>query len=126
MIYTSKKAFLKQLIGAKLDGNTLHKDFNFKNLLEDLADNSSYLWVGNTSNLKNKWKKNSSKKTAWDNIKLNKYPLIVTQGISENNFVQSRFTFQKDNPKQEKNSVINQYSFSLDAVSYTHLRAHET
>ena len=115
LIYTSKKAFLKQLIGAKLDGNTLHKDFNFKSLLEDLADNSSYLWVGNTSNLKNKWKKNSSKKMAWDNIKLNKYPLIVTQGISENNFVQSRFTFQKDNPKQEKNSVINQYSFSLDA-----------
>ena len=115
LIYTSKKAFLKQLIGAKLDGNTLHKDFNFKSLLEDLADNSSYLWVGNTSNLKNKWEKNSSKKTAWDNIKLNKYPLIVTQGISENNFVQSRFTFQKDNPKQEKNSVINQYSFSLDA-----------
>ena len=59
--------------------------------------------------------KNSSKKMAWDNLKLNKYPLIVTQGISENNFVQSRFTFQKDNPKQEKNSVINQYSFSLDA-----------
>lgn len=115
LIYTSKKAFLKQLIGAKLDGNTLHKDFNFKSLLEDLADNSSYLWVGNTSNLKNKWKKNSSKKMAWDNIKLNKYPLIVTQGISENNFVQSRFTFQKNNPKQEKNSVINQYSFSLDA-----------
>ena len=115
LIYTSKKAFLKQLIGAKLDGNTLHKDFNFKSLLEDLADNSSYLWVGNTPNLKNKWKKNSSKKMAWDNIKLNKYPLIVTQGISENNFVQSRFTFQKDNPKQEKNSVINQYSFSLDA-----------
>lgn len=115
LIYTSKKAFLKQLIGAKLDGNTLHKDFNFKSLLEDLADNSSYLWVGNTSNLKNKWKKNSSKKMAWDDIKLNKYPLIVTQGISENNFVQSRFTFQKDNPKQEKNSVINQYSFSLDA-----------
>jgi hypothetical protein len=57
LIYTSKKAFLKQLIGAKLDGNTLHKDFNFKSLLEDLADNSSYLWVGNTSNLKNKWKK---------------------------------------------------------------------
>ena len=115
LIYTSKKAFLKQLIGAKLDGNTLHKDFNFKSLLEDLADNSSYLWVGNTSNLKNKWKKNSSKKMAWDNIKLNKYPLIVTQGISENNFVQSRFTVQKDNPKQEKNSVSNQYSFSLDA-----------
>ena len=115
LIYTSNEAFLKQLIGAKLDGNTLHKDFNFKSLLEDLADNSSYLWVGNTSNLKNKWEKNSSKKTAWDNIKLNKYPLIVTQGISENNFVQSRFTFQKDNPKQEKNSVIYQYSFSLDA-----------
>jgi hypothetical protein len=81
LIYTSDKAFLKQLIGAKLDGNTLSKDFNFKSLLEDLADNSSYLWVGNTLNLKNKWAKNSSKKLVWDNIKLNKYPLIVTQGV---------------------------------------------
>ena len=115
LIYTSDKAFLKQLIGVKLDGNTLFNDFNFKSLLEDLADNSSFLWVGNTSNLKNQWKENSSKKMVWDNIKINKYPLVVMQGISEDDFVQSRFTAQPDNPKQEKNSVINQYSFSLDA-----------
>ena len=115
LIYTSDKAFLKQLIGVKLDGNTLINDFNFKSLLEDLADNSSFLWVGNTFNLKNQWKENSSKKMVWDNVKLNKYPLVVMQGISEDNFVQSRFTAQPDNPKQEKNSVIGQYSFSLDA-----------
>ena len=53
---------------------------------------------------------------AWDNIKLNKYPLIVTQGISENNFVQSRFTFQKDNPKTRKKTVLLiNIAFSLDA-----------
>ena len=116
LIFTSGKAYLKQIIGFKLDGNTLYNDFNFKRLLEDLADNSSFLWVGNTSNLKNKWKENSSRKKAWDNIKLNKYPLIVMQGVSEDNFVQSRFTAQLDNPKQQKNSVINQYNFNLDTT----------
>ncbi len=115
LIYASEKAFLKQLIGIKLDGNTLNNDLNFKNLLEDLADNSTFLWIGKTSNLKNKWKENSLKKKAWDNIKLSKYPLIAIQGISEDVFVQTRFTAQAENTKQQKNSVLNQYSFSLDA-----------
>jgi len=116
LVYASNKSFLKQLIGAYLDKNTLINDFNFKSLLEDLADKSTFLWIGNTKNLKKKWGENTPKyKKIWENIKLGKYPIIAIQGVSENKFVQSRFTAQKDNPKQEKNSVINQYSFNLDA-----------
>ena len=59
LIYASNKIFLKQLIGIKLDENTLDNDFNFKSLKKDLADNSTFLWVGNTSNLKNEWKETS-------------------------------------------------------------------
>ena len=116
LIYASNKIFLKQLIGIKLDGNTLDNDFNFKSLKEDLADNSTFLWVGNTSNLKNKWKEKSLKrKKAWESIKLGKYPLIAMQGVSENNIVQSRLTAQPENSEQQKNSVLNQHTFSLDA-----------
>ncbi len=116
LVYASNKTFLKELIGAYLDRNTLINDFNFKSLLLDLADNSTFLWVGNTRNLKNQWKGNTTKNNKiWENIKLEKYPLIVIQGVSENEYIQSRFTAQLDNPKQEKNSIINQHSFNLDA-----------
>ena len=51
----------------------------------------------------------------WNNVKLNSYPLIAFQGISEDNFIQSRFTAQKNNPNQPKNSVTDQFRFNLDA-----------
>ena len=99
-----------------LDGNTLANNFNFKSLQEDLADRSTFLWVGNTANLKNQWKENLPEKEAeWDSVKLKQYPLVALQGIAEASFVQSRFTAQRDNPKQQKNSVVSQYSFTLDA-----------
>ena len=41
--------------------------------------------------------------------------LIAIQGISEDNFIQSRFTAQKNNPNQPKNSVTDQFRFNLDA-----------
>ena len=80
--------------------------FDFKSLQEDLADRSTFLWVGNTVNLKNQWKENLPEKEAeWDSVKLKQYPLVALQGSAEANFVQSRFTAQRDNPKQQKNSV---------------------
>ncbi len=116
LIFADDKAFLKQLISNRLDGNTLENDFNFKSLQEDLADNSTFLWVGKTTNLKNQWEElQTDKKKEWDQIKLKKYPLVALQGIAENKFVQSRLTAQSDNPEQQKNTVINQYSFNLDA-----------
>lgn len=116
LIFASDKAFLKQLIGNRLDGNTLENDFNFKSLQEDLADNSTFLWVGKTANLKNQWEElQTDKKKKWGKVNLKKYPLVALQGIAEKGFVQSRLTAQSDNPEQQKNTVISQYSFSLDA-----------
>ena len=116
LIYTKEKSYLKQLISIYLDGNTLSNDINFKNLQEDLADNSTFIWVGDSNNLKESWKKENKKNIKkWNNVKLNSYPLIAFQGISEDNFIQSRFTAQKNNPNQPKNSVTDQFRFNLDA-----------
>ena len=115
LIYSDKN-YLKQLIGVYKDGTTLNRDNNFTLLKEDLADNSTFLWIGNTISLKEKWiSLNKIKKQAWNKVQLKSYPIVVFQGISDGELVQSRFTAQKDNPNIKKNSVINQYSFSLDA-----------
>ena len=116
LVYTKEKSYLKQLIGIYLDGKTLGNDMNFRNLKEDFADNSTFIWIGDTYNLKDAWKKESKKNPKkWDNIKLKSYPLVAIQGVSEDNVVQSRFTAQKNNPNQPKNSVTNQFRFNLDA-----------
>ena len=116
LIYTKDKSYLKQLIGIYLDGKTLGNDMNFKNLQNDLADNNTFIWVGDLKNLKEAWKKENQKNfKIWDNVKSDSYPLIAIQGISEDNFIQSRFTAQKNNPNQPKNSVTDQFRFNLDA-----------
>ena len=57
LVYTKEKSYLKQLIGIYLDGKTLGNDMNFRNLKEDFADNSTFIWIGDTYNLKDAWKK---------------------------------------------------------------------
>ena len=118
LLYSNSEAQLKQIIGSYLDNNTLFNDLNFKTLREDLADNSTFLWLGKTTNLKQKWATVSKeRKTAWNKIKLKDYPLVVLQGVSENNFIQTRLTVQKKNTTPQKNSVVSQYSFALDAAA---------
>ena len=116
LIYTENQNFIKKIISASLDGNTLANDFNFKVLEEDLADKSSFLWLGRSQNLKSNWN-NILKETTkgWEKVNIKKYPLIAFQGVAEKGFVQTRLTVQNDNPQLKKNSVINQSGFSLDA-----------
>ena len=116
LIYSNSQAQLKQIIGNYLDNNTLFNDLEFKTLREDLADSSSFLWLGKTPNLKKSWETlMENKETLWKKINLKDYPLIVLQGVSESNFIQTRLAAQKKNANAQKNSVVNQYSFSLDA-----------
>ena len=116
LIFAENETFLKQIIGAHLDGKTLANDLNFKNLNEDLADNSTFLWLGRTKNLISIWNENlENSKNAWKKINLKKYPLIALQGVSESGFIQTRFTAQNNDLEENKRGVINQYSFSLDA-----------
>ena len=116
LIFAENETFLKQIIGAHLDGKTLANDLNFKNLREDLADNSTFLWLGRTKNLIPLWNKNlDDSKDAWKKINLKKYPLLALQGVSESGFIQTRFTAQNNDLEENKRGVSNQYSFSLDA-----------
>ena len=116
LLYSNSEAGLKQVIGNYLDNKTLFYDLDFKTLREDLADNSTFLWLGKTLNLTKKWAAVSTKREAeWKKIKLDDFPLVVLQGISESNFIQTRLTAQKKNLVPQKNSVASQYSFSLDA-----------
>ncbi|MDC3276341.1 hypothetical protein OAU75_01850 [Flavobacteriaceae bacterium] len=116
LVYSNSESDLKQIIGNYLDKKTLFNDLDFKILREDLADKSSFLWLGKTPNLKNKWKSASKeRKATWEKINIDDYPLIVLQGVSDNNFIQTRLTAQKKNLSPQKNSVISKYNFSLDA-----------
>jgi len=118
VIMAEDDSFLKQIISAHLDGKTLSNDFNFKKMQDGLADNSSFLWVGKTKNLTNLWHEAlKDKSVGWKKIDLTKYPLVALQGISEEGFIQTRFAAQSNNVDQNKNSVTNQYSFSLDVAA---------
>ena len=77
-----------------------------------------FLWVGKTKNLTDLWHEAlKDKSVGWKKIDLTKYPLVALQGISEDGFIQTRFTAQSNNVDQNKNSVTNQYSFSLDVAA---------
>ena len=116
VIFAEDKTFLKQIIGAYLDGKTLENDLNFKNLNDDLADNSTFLWLGKTKNLISIWNKSFEESLgAWKKIDLKKYPLLALQGVSESDFIQTRFTAQRNDLDEKKGGVSNQYSFSTDA-----------
>jgi len=116
LFYSNSDTHLKQIIGNYLDNQTLANDLNFTTLREDLADNSTFLWLGKTPNLLKKWGALSEeRKEAWDKIDLEDFPLLVLQGGAEQNFIQTRLTAQKKNSTPEKNSAQSQYSFSLDA-----------
>jgi hypothetical protein len=116
LIFAEDETFLKQIIGTYLDGKTLDNDLNFKNLNDDLADNSTFLWLGKTKNLISIWDKTLEESFgAWKKIDLKKYPLLALQGVSESGFIQTRFTAQSDDLEEKKSGVSNQYSFSTDA-----------
>ena len=116
LIFAEDETFLKQIIGTYLDGKTLDNDLNFKNLNDDLADNSTFLWLGKTKNLIPIWDKTLEESLgAWKKIDLKKYPLLALQGVSESGFIQTRFTAQSDDLEEKKSGVSNQYSFSTDA-----------
>ena len=116
LVFSESETFLKQIIGNYLDGSTLARNLNYKNATLSLADESTFLWLGKTENLRSQWKMYPNTKD-WEKISLKKYPLIVLQGVSESGFVQLHFTLQIDNPEQQQNSISQQYTFALDTTA---------
>jgi len=117
IVYGSSEEMMKTLISAYKDGSVLANNFAFKNLLNALADQSHFLWLGNTTQLQEHWQTETESEQGeiWKSLSLSQYPWLALQGVGENDFVQIRFTAQKDNPEMTKHSVANQYSFQLEA-----------
>lgn len=117
LIYSEDEKMIKQLIGSFKDGKVLETASDYQALKESLADNSSFLWLGHSKNLKDHWKALNTNESSskWDEINADQYPLVGIQAVSENNFVQFRITVQTDIPELTKNSTTNQYSIHLDA-----------
>ena len=100
---------LKNILGNYQDRNTLKENTAFKNLQENLADENSFLWIGNTQNLGKQWqlKKGSPK---IKDLPFDDYPLVAFQGVAENGFTHLHFSLQKNLATTSKGSVSNALS----------------
>ena len=118
LIYGEDENIMQKIIGSFKDNKVLETDHNYLALKESFADNSTFLWIGNSKKLKEHWQtlKENSIPVKWNNIDSDQYPLIGVQAVGENNFTQFRITAQSNNPKQSKNSTVSQYNFNLDAA----------
>ncbi len=113
-IFTENESLLKTIASNYKNGNTLSKSKNFESLMQSLSKNNSFTWIGNTSKLIPEWGNNDYRENILKKISSNKFPLIAMQGIIEKKFSHLHFKIQKNVPKQEKNTTVNQYNFNIE------------
>ena len=113
-ILSENESLLKTIFSNYKSGSTVSRDNNFKSLKQTLSNNSSFIWLGNSSKLIPKWGINTYKKGVLKKINLKEFPLIAIQGIIEEKYSHLHFKIQKNLPKQKKNTAINQYNISLE------------
>jgi len=112
LVMSETESGLKNILGNYQDRNTLKENTAFKNLQENLADENSFLWIGNTQNLGKQWqlKKGSPK---IKDLPFDDYPLVAFQGVAENGFTHLHFSLQKNLATTSKGSVSNAYTMTL-------------
>ena len=112
LVMSETESGLKNILGNYQDRNTLKENTAFKNLQENLADENSFLWIGNTQNLGKQWqlKKGSPK---IKDLPFDDYPLVAFQGVAENGFTHLHFSLQKNLATTSKGSVSNAYTLTL-------------
>ncbi|MEC8635983.1 MAG: ribonuclease HII, partial [Bacteroidota bacterium] len=88
----------------------------FKNLQKKLADENSFLWIGNDKNLINHWKENKAPKNI-KNLSDKVYPLSAFQGVAEDEYTHLHFILEKKLPSNGKMGVKNAYTLELDKRS---------
>ena len=113
LILSETESGLKNLLSNYLDQNTLGKNPNFKTLQDRLANESSFIWVGQSKNLINYWEKNGKYSKSLAILPVSEYPLLVFQGVVEEGFAHLHLSIQKDQPFQNKGSVNNILSIDL-------------
>jgi hypothetical protein len=112
LIMSETESGLKNILGNLQDRKTLENNNAFKSLQENLADENSFLWLGNSENLVDYWKANEAPK-AVEELPFKAYPLLAFQGVGEENFSHLHFNLQKNLPSEKKGSVKNAYTLAL-------------
>lgn len=112
LIMSETESGLKNILGSYLDRNTLDRLPAFKNLQEKLADENSFLWVGNTKNLIKHWLQNKAPENI-KNLSFEEYPLSAFQGVAEHDFAHLHLSLQKNLPSDNKAGVKNAYTLEL-------------
>ena len=113
LIISETEAGLKNILANYLDRNTLDQLPAFKNLQEKLADENSFLWVGNTKKLTEYWIQNKAPKNI-KNLSFKDYPLSALQGVAEHDFVHLHFNLQKNITSDNNTGVKNAYTLQLN------------
>ena len=116
LIMSETESGLKNILGSYLDRNTLDRLPEFKNLQEKLADENSFLWIGNTKNLVKYWQQNKTPKNI-KNLSFKAFPLSAFQGVAENDFTHLFFSLEKNLSSKIKVGVKNAYTLELNKPS---------
>ena len=80
LIMSETESGLKNILGSYLDRNTLDRLPEFKNLQQKLADENSFLWIGNTKNLVKYWQQNKAPQNI-KNLSFKAFPLCCFSGL---------------------------------------------
>ena len=112
IIYAESENLLKKIISDFKENKTLRQNVNFITLKSSLSSKSSFLWLGNSKNLKTSWKKNENKTI--QKFPAEQFPIIAFQGVNDNELLQIRFTGQKNIDREKTENVSPQFSLSVD------------
>ena len=116
LIMSETESGLKNILGSYLDRNTLDRLPEFKYLQEKLADENSFLWIGNTKNLVKYWQQNKAPQNI-KNLSFKAFPLSAFQGLAEDDFTHLFFSLEKNLSSKIKVGVKNAYTLELNKPS---------
>lgn len=117
LILSETESGIKNLLSNYIDHNTLGKNPNFKALQDRLANENSFIWVGQSKNLIDYWEKNGNQTKELKALPISDYPLVVFQGVGEESFTHLHLSIQKDQPFKSKGGVNNELTIDLSKPS---------
>jgi hypothetical protein len=111
-VFADDMDMLQNIIANYQNKTTLSEKSYFKNIKENLSDESSLLMVANASTLKNILNKNIQENST---LKLKKYNASALQFIYDNNFAHVNGIIKKTKSRAYQNSISEELNIKLDA-----------
>ncbi len=112
-IYSETEKGLKDLINSISDKNVLSSSEKFLNFKNKLANENSFLWIGNPENIFYNWEKKLSKNNALKLDDFEKLNQVAFQGIYDQGYIHLYLRINQNGKEISKNKILNQYSFNL-------------